>query len=1055
MREIGFVLLPVTLLLAVIAAAAWMVSREGAAGAGRVVRAEEAHLARYVAEAGLAHAEWAAGTASCAGYALPDTAFGAHVYSAVFTPSFGSPVSIAATATLAGGTQRTVSRRGVPMYEPAQSVSIQPDAAAGNDTFLDQWFADTPKGNALRLESRDVSGANALRPLLRFDLSSIPAQATITSATLELWLEQNSFDPVAISAHRVTAAWNEATATWNERDAGVPWTTPGGDFDPAPLATTTVAPTTDVFYGWPITDLARAWHAGTQPNHGVILVAPTGSNPNSFSASDGSTPAQWPRLTVTYACECGAAPSETMILQPGASDGADAWIGNRLASEENSNNGAADRVRVSSGARHGLLRFDLSALPAQAIVESATLSLHLLQHEPGEMTVAVHRVSAPWAEGNQDGGGTPDGATWHTHDGVTAWGASGGDYDATASDTVTVSNVDGTRSEWDVTTLAQAWAADPSANHGMLLRYVSGDSLDHFFASSDHSITSNHPRLTVSFRCPCGVVCPAGGYTADFGTRALLVVDDPAALVATEAEKRTLIESFGFTTSLIDSAAPAADFRAAALVNDVVFVGEDVLSGDLDTRLTGTHLGVVNEEPALADELAIWTGHSTGTASVIDIVDNGHYVTQDFAIGPLTLFTSAQPVASASGTIAGGVEPLGRLSGVTALAAVDKLAALTGGAPAPGRRVQLPWIGDYVPGEMTPDAHTLLRRALEWAATLPDPTTAAYFDRFESATCDPATAYANSDGQVDWSGRPWTERNDVPGDPCAGSVKIVSDGGSKRLFLSGFDRGAERLVDLAGATWATLSLVYRRDSLDDAGEWVAVEVSPDGGANWTEVGRIEGPGSDAEYLPLAFDIAPFAGPLTGIRLVAQGMSVGGGSPDAVYVDDVRIETDAAGDGACAAVLSDDFESGDFAGSPGSAAWSADWTEIGEVDGAGAGNVTVSAFGGSQALGVESKDRGAWRGADLSAFTSAVLSYRWRRENLGNQDFVTVEISGNGGASWTQLEQLSGVATDTDWQTSLFDVSVYLGTDTRIRFLSNNKMGAGDLGYFDDVSVCLY
>jgi len=813
-----------------------------------------------------------------------------------------------------------------------------------------------------------------------------------------------------------------------------------------------VGPALDVFYGWEVTGLVRSWHAGTQPDHGVILVAPPGSNQNSFWASDASDGAVWPRLTVVYACECGNTPASTLTLQPGATGGEDAWIGNRIGSEENANYGADQRIRVAPGNRHGLLRFDLASLPPGAIVESATLSLHLLQHDPGDMSVALHRVDAAWTEGTRDGSGAADGATWHTHDGTLAWGTSGGDYAAAAVDTVAVTSVDGQRSEWDLTALAQQWVSAAAPNHGLLLRYASGASVDHAFASSDHPLASTHPRLTVAYRCPCGAVCPSGG--GAFGTRALFVVSDGAAPSPGEGEKRTLLESFGFTVSLIDAVAPAADFRAQALLNDVVFVGEDVAPGDLDTKLTGTHLGVVNEEPALGDELGIWTAHTTASATAVDVVDNGHHVTQDFALAPLTLFGSAQPVASAAGTVAAGVQPLARLGGVTALAAVDKLAALIGGAPAAGRRVQLPWIGDYAPSALTPDGQTLLRRALEWAATPLDPTTAAYLDRFQSATCDPAQDYAGSDGQLDWSGLPWAEHGDSGGDPCLQEVKIASDGGGQRLSLTGFDKGAERVVPLTGSTWATLSFLYRRESLDDAGEGRAVEASGDGGLSWTEVHRIEGPGTDADYQPLALDIAPFAGPLTKLRFRVQGMSLGGGSPDAVFLDDVRVETDSAGGGSCTAVLADDFETGGYQGSPGTLAWSGDWAEVGEGDGALAGDVTVSAFGGSQALGVGDKDNGAWRGADLSAWSTAVLGFAWRRESLETQDSLSVEISGNGGASWTQLQQLPGSATDSAWQSSLFDVSAYLGGDVRIRFLSNNKMGSGDAGYFDDLHVCL-
>lgn len=39
-----------------------------------------------------------------------------------------------------------------------------------------------------------------------------------------------------VDVHQLTRAFTETTATWNQAAAGVPWTTPGGDFRPAALA---------------------------------------------------------------------------------------------------------------------------------------------------------------------------------------------------------------------------------------------------------------------------------------------------------------------------------------------------------------------------------------------------------------------------------------------------------------------------------------------------------------------------------------------------------------------------------------------------------------------------------------------------------------------------------------------------------------------------------------------------------------------------------------------------------------------------------------------------
>ena len=64
----GFILLAVVLTLTVLAALAFMLSRQSAINAGGVVREHQPDVVRYVAEAGLSHALWQVNNANCSGY---------------------------------------------------------------------------------------------------------------------------------------------------------------------------------------------------------------------------------------------------------------------------------------------------------------------------------------------------------------------------------------------------------------------------------------------------------------------------------------------------------------------------------------------------------------------------------------------------------------------------------------------------------------------------------------------------------------------------------------------------------------------------------------------------------------------------------------------------------------------------------------------------------------------------------------------------------------------------------------------------------------------------
>lgn len=66
------------------------------------------------------------------------------------------------------------------------------------------------------------------RFLIKFDLSSIPASANITSATLSLWIQADySSNARDYKVYRILRNWVEAEATWNSWKSGSAWTTAG------------------------------------------------------------------------------------------------------------------------------------------------------------------------------------------------------------------------------------------------------------------------------------------------------------------------------------------------------------------------------------------------------------------------------------------------------------------------------------------------------------------------------------------------------------------------------------------------------------------------------------------------------------------------------------------------------------------------------------------------------------------------------------------------------------------------------------------------------------
>ncbi|MCB0154165.1 MAG: S8 family serine peptidase, partial [Anaerolineae bacterium] len=150
-----------------------------------------------------------------------------------------------------------------------------------------------------------------------------------------------------------------------------------------------------------------------------------------------------------------------------------------------------------------------------------------------------------------------------------------------------------------------------------------------------------------------------------------------------------------------------------------------------------------------------------------------------------------------------------------------------------------------------------------------------------------APRFDGNDGTGSWSG-PWVEINEGDG-PTSGDEQIVWDMGDTRLQVQDNDGGGEgvkRQVNLSGATWATLSFDYSRRQLDSLSDYVAVQVSANGGATWQELDRLAGPGNDWTYQPASYDLSPYISDQTVVRFVSSAKL---GNNDQVFFDNVQIE----------------------------------------------------------------------------------------------------------------------------------------------------------------------
>jgi hypothetical protein len=492
--QCGFIMLPVVVALTLLATLVYLMGRDAGMGASLAARGLDADAARYVAEAGLARMNYKAQTSNCVGYgSLDNVAFGADGFSANTSPAAGSPVTLTATGTTAGGATVTLTRSNVVVRKTTPYVMFLKPGPAGADTFINFGSATKNYGGDTALKMQ----ASLERPLIKFDLSAIPAGSAIQTAVLSLYASNAGSAGAGdtVGAMRITRAWTEGTqagggtadgATWANADPSTPWTVAGGDYDAGAAA---VAPYGAVvgWKSWDIAGLVDAWVNGAHPNFGVELVPSPGIfNAVFVSGDDSANASLWPSLTVTFFPPCGWVPPQILVtLTPSA----DSYIN---GNSDETNYGAQSTMQVyESGERRGVLRFNLSSVPAGTPLADARLRLYvssLAARSGGTMNLRVHALTSSWTENH---------VSWDERTASAEWSSEGGDYHPAAAATLALpASFSSGWIEFSVTALAQAWVDGVTPNDGVIVLELSPDQ---FSIASKEGSGSTSPQLVLTY----------------------------------------------------------------------------------------------------------------------------------------------------------------------------------------------------------------------------------------------------------------------------------------------------------------------------------------------------------------------------------------------------------------------------------------------------------------------------------------------------------------------------------------------------------------------------
>src|SRR5262245_21421415 len=209
-----------------------------------------------------------------------------------------------------------------------------------------------------------------------------------------------------------------------------------------------------------------------------------------------------------------SAQTGTVVLSP-----ADTYIG--LNASNNSTQATLNTYTWPNNrvANAIIMKFDLSAVPVGAVVQSAKLKLALVESDkkggPGAtFTVTAHKIV----------GGNPaiETTTGYMSSGTSQWAPSTCCFDniplaqsniSQPYASVAVSTNTGFKS-WTITNMVQEWLGDPNSNFGVLLNSdaTTGQDRYRYFASMEYPDPNLRPALEITYTST-GTPPPSGGGT--------------------------------------------------------------------------------------------------------------------------------------------------------------------------------------------------------------------------------------------------------------------------------------------------------------------------------------------------------------------------------------------------------------------------------------------------------------------------------------------------------------------------------------------------------------
>ncbi|HBR97697.1 MAG TPA: hypothetical protein DD979_10020 [Gammaproteobacteria bacterium] len=526
--------------------------------------------------------------------------------------------------------------------------------------------------------------------------------------------------------------------------------------------------------------------------------------------------------------------------------------------------------------RYGLLYFELTDIPSDAHILDARLRLHAnsidLNSNPG--TVTAHRLLLDWSENQANYYNASDGVSWQ-------W------PDAFATDVESAVSVDSTASgemAWDLTELVSAWHQGQWHNYGVALR--ADDAVEQiYYAASEDDTAALVPTLEVRYTCVCGASCgtiqlpPATAHWPFDETSGSIAAEiigghdgDGVDITWTAGQLQGAVAFDGNSASVRVPHATALSFSGALTLSAWAY---------LDVEPTGSYAAqTISTKGTDSHSEEHWFGVWEHELE-FGFMEGGTFrsvATDALAVGAGAWYHFAVTFDSAADEVRfyrDGVQ-------VDAIAFTHDLTPISEDILIGSSQYGEYWYGKLDDLRLFDSVLSLAEiQALTQAGGVTPAYTQNLLDRFNDRV------FSGNHGSFAWTAD-WEEIGESDG-ADSGDVRVRSDSGREDvLMLKDNDNGGEgvqRRANLASCSTAELAFESRRDGLDNNDDAVIVSVSANGGADWVELGRIQGDATDADYQPQTYDITSHMASDTVIRL-RTSPSMGNG--DKVFIDNLEV-----------------------------------------------------------------------------------------------------------------------------------------------------------------------